>query len=479
METVPERVRDRVGPGTALLAVSALALLARVWALGWRVAHQDESRVAHWILHYREFGVWEYRPIIHGPFLPHVNGVLFSFVPPSDFSMRLVVAVVGGLLPLVAWLFRERLRDAEVVALGLLLAANPILLYYSRFMRNDLLVAAFMLAALGLYVRAYDERDARYLYAGTLPFALAFTAKELALVYPVSWAGATLLLLDHRLVWATERDDWRGELRDRVARAAVGVWRWRRAFALAALEFLVVLVLFYAPKGTDPGLWSALANPVALPGVVDEALLGSWEKFTETWGGAGGEPYMPYFFALGKVLVAGALALLAFAAAGFVADRYSRNRDAVAFCGYWGVAHLFGIPVAIDNPFPWETIHVVVPLAVPAAVGVALVYRLGRDALADGDTAGAAAAAVLLLLAAGQVGAVAVDTSYVNPQSPDNDLVQFAQPAGEMQSTLERIYAVDRENGDAVDVLFYGEIKETDSGRDRRDQQAGDAGVRR
>jgi uncharacterized protein (TIGR03663 family) len=451
-------------PGPALIAITAAALLARLSALGWRVAHQDEGRVLDWILHYREFGIWEYRPIIHGPFLPHVNGVLFSVLPPTDFSARLIVAVVGGLLPLVAWLFRARLRDDELVAMGLLLAANPILLYYSRFMRNDLLVGAFMLAAFGFFVRAYDAREPRHLYAGTLGVALALTAKELALVYPVTWLGAAVLLLDRRLLWAGDGGErWRTTLRARVARTARGVWRWRRPFLLALLELLVVLVLFYAPKGTDPGLWSALTNPVALPAVIEEALLGSWEKFVSTWGSAGDHGYLSYFGVLAKVLIAGALPLLGLAVVGFVVDRYSRTRDVVAVGFYWGLAHLVGIPLAVDNPFPWETVHIVVPFVVPAAVGVALVYRQGRAALDENDRLSAAAAALILVVVAAQVGAVAVDTSYSNPQSRDNSLVQYAQPAGEMQPTLAAVYDIAREN-EGTDVLYVGDVDRSDDG---------------
>jgi uncharacterized protein (TIGR03663 family) len=453
-------------PGVALLLVAAGALVARLYALGWRVAHQDEGRVLDWILHYREFGIWEYRPIIHGPFLPHVNGTVFSVLPPTDFSARLIVAVVGALLPLVAWLFRERLRDTEVVALGLLLAANPILLYYSRFMRNDLLVGAFMLAAVGFVVRAQDTGRARYLYAGSISVALAFTAKELALVYPVTWLGATALLLDRRLLWAIDRGtDWRTSLRTQVGRATATFWHWVGPLLIALLLFFGVLALFYAPKGTDPGLWSALLNPLQLPGVIEEALLGSWEKFVRTWGPEG-HAYLPYFVALGKVLWTGALPLLAFALVGFLADRYTRHRDVVAFFFYWGLAHLVGFPFAVDNPFPWETVHVVAPFAVPAAVGVALVYRRGRAAFDREEVLTGTAAAVLLLAVAAQVGFVAAETSYLHPQSEANELVQYAQPGGEMQPTLRKIHEVAEAHDDGADVLYFGEVKRTGDGED-------------
>jgi len=206
-----------------LAAITVLSLAVRLAGLGTRVAQWDEGRVAYWVLRYQESGAWEYRPIVHGPFLFHVDRLVFSVFGASDFTMRLIVALIGGLLPLSAWLFRNHLRDSEVLALGLLFASNPLLIYYSRFFRNDLLVASFMVFALGLFVRAYDTRQPQYLYAGVLCFALGFTTKENALVYPLCWIGAGVLLLDHRLLRITERARRLGESVE--TRASDGVQR--------------------------------------------------------------------------------------------------------------------------------------------------------------------------------------------------------------------------------------------------------------
>ncbi|WP_232686641.1 flippase activity-associated protein Agl23 [Halobacterium zhouii] len=442
---------------TALVGVTALALLARLWNLGWRVAHQDEGRVAHWTLHYMDVGVWEYRPIIHGPFLPHVNGVVFSLLGPSDFTMRLVVALIGGLLPLSVWLYREHLRNAELVGVAAFLAANPILLYYSRFMRNDLLVAAFMFVAVGLFVRAYDTGKARYLYAAALPFALAFTAKESAMLYVVCWVGALALILDGRLSLARVRDasriDAATEYAKRTLRAA---WNRKLHVALASVEAAIVVVAFYAPK---PDLYRALSNPERLPAVVSAATLGTWEKFLGRWGSTNHQAhsYIAYLEHDLNVLVAGALALTAFAVLGFLHERYATERPrAVVFLSFfWGLFALFGFPVVMDITAGWTLVNSVVPLALPAGVGVGVVVSYGRDAVANDNAAGARAAAVILLVAAAGTGAVAAQTTYVNAQGPDNPLVQYAQPAGHMKPTLHDIRDLSASN-EGVDVMFYG-----------------------
>ncbi|WP_137284297.1 flippase activity-associated protein Agl23 [Halorussus salinisoli] len=454
-----------------VVGVTLVALVARFVNLGTRVAHQDEARVAYWALRFMETGVHEYRPIVHGPFLTIVDGHLFGAFGASDFTMRFVVALLSGLFPLSALLFRERLRDSETVAMALLLAFNPILLYYSRFYRNDVLLAGFMLVAFGFFVRAYDDRRPAYLYAGTAVFALAFTTKENALVYPVCWAGATVLLWDHRLF--VERAGERGLFSvvwERVKRTALGVWNWWPHFALAVFEFFAIVVFFYAPRKPDrlsgvdsPGLYEALGSPLLLPTVVNEAVFGSWDKFVGQWGSGNQESYLSALKALWPVMQEGAIVLLAFAVLGFVVDRYTgeRPRDAVSFAAYWGFASVLGYPVIVSNPFPWETIHVIVPLVVPAAVGLALIARLGVESATDGDALSATAAALVLLVVVGQVGATAVGTSYLDSQSEDNELVQYAQSSSEMKPVLHEVRDV-AESNDGIDVMYYGDDPDFD-----------------
>ncbi|WP_262178421.1 flippase activity-associated protein Agl23 [Haloarcula laminariae] len=183
-----------------VVAITVLSLVLRTVFLGARVAHFDEGRVAYWAWHFGETGNFAYRYIIHGPFIQHVDRWLFALIGPSDFAMRLPVAVVGGLLPLSALLLRAHLDRSETVALAFLFTLDPVLVYYSRFMRSDVLVAAFMFVAFALLVRLYDTRKPRYMYAAAVFLALGFASKENALVYVVTWLGATGLLLAKLLI---------------------------------------------------------------------------------------------------------------------------------------------------------------------------------------------------------------------------------------------------------------------------------------
>jgi len=448
-----------------VLAVTAVALVARFVSLGTRVAHWDEGRVGYWVLRYAETGAYTYHPIVHGPFLFHVNRVIFETFGASDLTMRAVVAVIGGLLPLTAWLLRKRLSGAETAALAVALAANPLLLYYSRFMRNDVLVAAFALAAFAFFVRAYDTGLRRHLYAGALAFGLAFTTKENALVYAACWIGALGLLLDWVLV--------RARVRDRsavivLAERGVAVGRGLRAWVLdlggAVVVFFVVFVSFYAPR---PEFGHALTNPTLLPDVLARATVGSVGKFVETWVGGHPHSYVQFFVHDLGTLAGGALVLSGLAVVGFLHDRYTGDgpRPLVAFTGYWGGASLVIYPAISDITAPWAMLHVVVPLAVPAAVGAGLLVS-GLSWPADTDVrrwsraidVEAVVSVVLIVVLLGWSVATGVGAAFVHPHQP-GPLVQYGQPNAEMGDTLAEIDGAVAANTNAAgpDVLYYGE----------------------
>ncbi|GAA0208810.1 flippase activity-associated protein Agl23 [Halobaculum roseum] len=503
-------LRDRVGdPATvAVLLIVAGSLLLRTVQLGQRVFHWDEGRVGYWILRFDATGEFFYRPIIHGPFLPVVNNVLFDLIGASDFAARLPVALVGGLLPLVALLLRHRLRDREVVALALLLSVDPLLVYYGRFMRGDVLVGGFAVAAFALVVYAIDTRRTLPLFGSAALLALGFTAKENALVYLACFLGAGFLLLDHRLVRTARRtgspldaaigevvalghflDDWTAGSRTRLwierrvrerdpdahwAPEAgflghLAVWIPVGAVGVAA-TFLGVVAFFYAPR---PDLWQALGVASASAGaagadaaaptlgsVLHEATWGAGEKFWGTWaaGGHAGHPYVPFLWDIVETLGYGSGVLVVLAIVGFLADGYGEargTRSIVAYATYWGAASLVGYPVATDIEAPWAAVHIVLPLAIPAAVGLGELADSLRGGFASEDTVTAALAGLIVLAA---VGGVAVpNADYWNSASEeDKQVLQWAQPENAYKEALQDAGAVARDNDEGADVLWVG-----------------------
>ncbi|MFP4626796.1 MAG: flippase activity-associated protein Agl23 [Natronomonas sp.] len=504
---------DRRDPTVwAVLALTAVALLVRFVALGDRPAHWDEARVAYWILEYAETGVTFYRPVIHGPLLKLINAPLFDLFGAIDAVMRVFPALVGGLLPLSALLFRQRLRSEAVVALALLLAFDPVLLYFSRFMRNDILTATFMFAAFAVIVRAIDTRDSRYLYFAAVFGALGFGAKESALAYPIAWLGALVLLADHRLFLARGLPDpWRRRLGgafDRLASTATRVRQARatgstvdglragvttgsqvarRPFAVGigvVLSFVIPFVAIYAPRGALPSqstyyrscsgstgffdvgaaptLGDAIGNPLLLPRLVSFTVGSTAELYACQWITPRTEetnPYLDYLFELGAIAVEISWPILVLAVIGAIVTRYRDDRpdDLVAFTFYWGVASLVGYPFVADiGGAAWLLVNVVVPLSIPAAVALGWLFRAGRNSIKDGDAVSTVIVALIVVILVGSMIGTAYSTSFERPHTDDNPLVQYAQPGTDLQPALSDVQRLADEN-EGTDVLLYGE----------------------
>ena len=127
-----------------------------------------------------------------------------------------------------------------------------------------------------------------------------------------------------------------------------------------------------------------------------------------------------------------------------------------AFGFYWGAASLVGYPFITDILGSWLIVHIVLPLSIPAAVALGALARWGREARVDRDHVSLALVGVVVVVLVGSMAGTAYATSYSNPQSPENPLVQYAQPAGDLKPTLHDMYALAEEN-EGTDVVLYGE----------------------
>lgn len=469
----------------AVATLTTLGLVLRVVALGDRVAHFDEGRVAYWTVRYAETGSFHYRYIIHGPFVQHVNRVVFQTLGRNDVTMRAVVAVLGGLLPASVLLVRHRLRPVETVLAAGFLAVNPVLLYYSRFFRSTILVAGFMFVSLLWLIRAVDFGRARAVHAAALFAALGFGAKENAVVYVLCYAGAGALLLDYALMDPAGRDRGSDAVRGRLAaarrtlasaggRRRVGYWTGH--VALAVVLFLAVTLFLFAPRDpTGLGLWSSLANPGRLPALVD-ATVADLRRGLEYWFGHSSSTkcyedsliagYVCFLERTLGVLWQYALPLVGAAVGGFLLERYAtdRPRPLVMLASYWGFVSVLGYPLGTDIFGAWITVNALVPLAIPAAVGLGFVVRRGYEALPD-DPVQTAVAGVVVLAVVAQVAVTGGAAVYADPAADSNELVQYAQPTDDFRPAIRDLAAVAPTN-DGTDVLFYGSelVAEGDGG---------------
>jgi predicted membrane-bound mannosyltransferase len=127
----------------------------------------------------------------------------------------------------------------------------------------------------------------------------------------------------------------------------------------------------------------------------------------------------------------------------------------VLFAGYWGFVSILGYPLGTDIYGAWIMVNALVPLAIPAGVGLAMVVRWTRDSLHE-DSIRFGISMFVLFLIVGQMGLALAGGVYTNTTSDDNTLVQFAQPADDFRPATNALDDADATDDDA-DVLFVGD----------------------
>ena len=188
------------------LGLVALALGMRMWELGGRAMHYDEAIHVHyaWKLINSDgaLGGWPWAfgqdfihsPWMHGPFQIEFTAFMFRIFGDSDFTARLGYVLFGTALVGLPYFFRDYLGRIGALLAGVMLALSPAMLYFSRFGRNDILMAFWALALLILMWRYLHEGKHRYLYLAAAVLAFMFATKETAYIVTLIF-GSTMFVL--------------------------------------------------------------------------------------------------------------------------------------------------------------------------------------------------------------------------------------------------------------------------------------------
>ena len=196
----------------------ALALGLRLWELGGRTMHYDEAIHVHyaWRLLNSDGGFWGWpwvfgrdfihSPWMHGPFQIEFTALIFRLFGDSDFTARFGYALFGAALVGLPYFLRDYLGRAGALVAGVMLAISPAMLYFSRFGRNDILMAFWATALLVLIWRYLHEGKHRYLYLAAVVLAFMFGTKETAYIVTLIFGAILFLLALPDLVpWALGR----------------------------------------------------------------------------------------------------------------------------------------------------------------------------------------------------------------------------------------------------------------------------------
>lgn len=128
-------------------AIIILGIFFRLYSLQSKAIDHDESLHGYYSLtqaaNYSQ-SHYQYNPMLHGPLLYHLTSLSFLVFGKSHFSLRIVPVIFGIVLVfLVALFFKRRLSYWPYLLLLTGVAIDPTLVYFSRYLRNDIIVVFF------------------------------------------------------------------------------------------------------------------------------------------------------------------------------------------------------------------------------------------------------------------------------------------------------------------------------------------------
>jgi uncharacterized protein (TIGR03663 family) len=187
LQEVGDWFRSRTAEQWAYFAIFALAAFLRLWDLGAKPLHHDESLHAYysWQFLLNPSG-YQYNPLLHGPFQFHIIPLFFvlghlfglSDNGVNDFTVRLLPALMGLAMVAMPYGLRRQLGHWGALAMALLLAVSPTFVYYSRFVRDDIYVTCFTLLIVVAAVQYSQTHRLAWLLTAVAALILSYTAME-------------------------------------------------------------------------------------------------------------------------------------------------------------------------------------------------------------------------------------------------------------------------------------------------------------
>ena len=357
-----------------------VAALIRLYNLSDPPLFFDESIHAT-ILKSLFSGSYHYDPAYHGPLLYYLLYVPVSLLGESEFSLRILPALVGVAVSLIPLLYRRYIGDHAAIISAALVAISAIVVNYSRFCRADIFQLLFTALFAYLIFRYLEseknwrdvkpDKDTVYLVAAFVCMALFATLKET--FYPFAAIFLIFFIFD-------------------IKRFRIG------DLLLSVAIFFLIYAALYTNFFTymDP-----LTKVSEFPAV---KAVSYWKHQHDIARIAG-----PWYYYL-ELLLLYDLPTLMLAVFGLFAVVRGRRGEFVSFMTFWFVASLMFFSY-MQEKVPWLAVHILFPMYVVAGVGIGEIYSR-----VDKRIGAACIVACLLFSAYGSVAANIVNP--VNPAEP-------------------------------------------------------------
>ena len=226
-----------------------VGLALRLYDLGAKALHHDESLHAFYSWRLYEGEGYVHDPMMHGPLLFIANALAYLLFGASDFTARLVPALLGPAVIGMTYFLRHELGKWGSLAAALLFVVSPSFLYFSRFIRHDIYVDAFTLMMVIGVFRYLASGLRKWFFVAVVGAALLFATKED--FYISGFIAFTFLVVS----WFALKGDSRLLFRARVR--ALGWKPWVQGVVV----FLAINVLLYTTfltnlKGLCTAIWA-------------------------------------------------------------------------------------------------------------------------------------------------------------------------------------------------------------------------------
>jgi len=228
------RIQRSLSTERLFFCILILAAVLRFAFLDLKLFHHDEAIHAWFSYKLLTTGAYVYDPSFHGPLLYYVTAGMFALLGDSDLVGRIVPAFLGTLVvALVYPLYRlGYLDNRQALVAAFFLAISPNLVYFSRFLRNDIFIL-FLTFVLLLALILYLERgQARYAMIAAAAAGFGLSCKE---NMPIVLGIFGLYII--YLLW-TEK-------------VRLPLY-WKRHLALGILVAAGIIVIFYSSFGVHP-----------------------------------------------------------------------------------------------------------------------------------------------------------------------------------------------------------------------------------
>jgi len=165
------------------VALALAGILTRFWHLGDRVMSHDESLHSYfsWALYVGRG--YQHTPLMHGPFLFHINALIYTMFGANDYTARISAATSGVVLILLPWTLRRWLGRAGALITSFMFLISPMLMFYARYIRDESFDAVWIMLILWAMFAYLHDGQSKWLYLFVTANVLFLSSMEVAFIY--------------------------------------------------------------------------------------------------------------------------------------------------------------------------------------------------------------------------------------------------------------------------------------------------------